>query len=254
MASMAASTHAAVLVSYNFAGATDEQAVALTADRTTATSADNPGGTLASIATEFTSATGFAAVYDNESDAGGLDGTGSLNFQMKGSSGTQTPTVAVTNNSYFEFTVDFAALGAGLSANLTSLDFIAAKSGNGNRGFFVVTNGTADGFGYDAPSDEAYSDVTAASIVNFDSVVDSTRDTDAGTTEFTPYSISLTGSDFQNLTQAVTFRLYATSNSSSATVQFDDFTLNGSVIPEPSTLGLALLGAFGLLTVRSRRQ
>ena len=244
-----AGADAAVLVSYDFAGAVDNAGVALTANRPTATPADDPDGSFASLATEFTLASGGSSgQYDNEADGGGA----STNFQMKGSSGTQLPSVAVTNNAYFEFTVDFSALPSGQFANLTSLDFIAAKSGSGDRGFFIVTNGPSDGFGYDAPTNAEYVNVAAGSVVNFDKNVDSVRNTSAGTGEFTPYSISLADSDFQNLTQAVTFRLYATSDGTGSTVQFDNFALNGEVIPEPASLALLGLGGLMLLPRRKR--
>ncbi len=56
--------------------------------------------------------------------------------------------------------------------------------------------------------------------------------------KFTSYSINLTGSDFQKLTSDVTFRFYATSGGTNKTVQFDDFVINGEVVPEPSAPGL----------------
>ncbi len=247
-----ASANAAVLVSYDFAGATDNAAVALTVDRPTATLADNPGGTLAAITTEFTRASeGTSGLYDNEADGGGS----STNFQMKGSSGTQTPSVAIANNAYFEFTVNFSALAPGQEANLTSLNFIAARSGATERGFFITTNGPADGFGYDAPSDAGYGNTTAGTtFVSFDKNVDSQRTTTAGTGEFTAYSLDLTGSDFQNLTSDVTFRLYATSDATGGTVQFDDFVLNGDVVAIPEPASLALLGLGGLCMLGGRRR
>lgn len=239
------SLQAATLVTFDFAGATDNADVALTAGRPTASTADDPGGILAALTTEFTRAsTGTSGLYDNESDGGDP----STNFQMKGSTGTRTPSVAIAANGYFEFTVSFSGLASGQFANLTSLTFIAAKSGGGDRGFFLTTNGPADGFGYDAPADGDFVDVAAGDFVSFDLNVDSTRNTDVGISadEFTDYTLDLSGADFQNLTSDVTFRLYGMTGETGQTVQFDNFVLNGNVIPEPGTSALALLGFFGL--------
>jgi len=69
------------------------------------------------------------------------------------------------------------------------------------------------------------------------------------------HEIDITDPAFQGLTAPVTFRL--TISADAATdfrgVGVDDLTLNGSVIPEPGTMGLLVL-AFGLMGLWKRRQ
>lgn len=59
----------------------------------------------------------------------------------------------------------------------------------------------------------------------------------------------MSGTGFQNLTSGLTFRIYSYSPGAGSSVDYDDLTVNGSVVavPEPSTLAgliaLTLLGA-----------
>ena len=262
---LAPAAQGAVLVAYDFnddpgapADPTDGQAVPFTADRTTATTGDDPtGGTLASFATEFTRASsGTSGNFENESTAGGGAAATPSNLQIKGSSGQTTPSGAVNVSGYFEFTVRFSDLPTGQTADLDSLDFITAKSGSGDRGFFITTNGPSDG-GYDAPTDAEYAapsgNTTPATFVNFDRDVSQVRNTGNGSTnEFLRYSLDLTGPAFQGLTSDLTFRLYTTSVGQGSTIQFDDFQLLGDVVvPEPASF--ALLGLGGLMLLPRRK-
>jgi len=143
------------------------------------------------------------------------------------SSGSTTAANAVTNASYFSFTVDPTSVGATFS--LTNLTFDAARGGSGSPRGWVVRS-SADSF--------------ATNLGTSD--IGTVRST------FTNYSVSLTGSSFQDLTGPITFRIYSYSPSTLSSVEYDNITLNGVAIPEPSSL--ALLAAGGLLIAKRRRR
>jgi len=83
--------------------------------------------------------------------------------------------------------------------------------------------------------------------------------TGTNTTTFSPKSISLSASQFQNITSAITFRIYIRDNDNGNPNRdwLDSVNLNGdfAVVPEPSTYAMMGLGA-GLLgaALRFRRK
>lgn len=75
----------------------------------------------------------------------------------------------------------------------------------------------------------------------------------------TTVSLDLSALAYQDLTSAVTFRLYltgslASGNAASVGARIDDLMLNGALIPEPGTGVLLLAGGVGPLTLRRRAQ
>jgi hypothetical protein len=80
---------------------------------------------------------------------------------------------------------------------------------------------------------------------------------DIGTPTVTGATISLAGSQFQNLSSATTFRLYGWGASASAgTFSVNEFTFNGSVsaVPEPSSIALLSLVGIGGFALRRLRK
>lgn len=141
---------------------------------------------------------------------------------------TAADVVADANTLYFSFTV---TPNPGNFLDLTSLDFDAARGGNATPRGWVVRS-SVDNFGANLGSSD----------------VDTVR------TTLTPYSVDLSGSQFDNLTSPVEFRIYTYSPNDGLTVEYDNFELRGAVlvtVPEPSGVVPVLL-ALGLF-VRRRR-
>lgn len=119
---------------------------------------------------------------------------------------------AVTANSYVEFTVTPTEF-----TSLEDLTFDVAKGGSGTRGWGLRSS--LDGF--------------AANIDTAD--VPTTRP------NFTNFTADLSGAEFQNLTSAVTFRLYIYAPTSGNSLEFDNITLNAST-PHAANLDITING------------
>lgn len=136
---------------------------------------------------------------------------------------------AVANDKYFTFSI---TPNPGRIMSLTSLDFNATRGGGATpRGYGVRSS--ANGFASDL----------------------STADLDTARPTWTPISVDLSGPGFQNLTSAttLTFRFYSYAPSPGQSIDWDDFTLNGTVtvVPEPAS---GLLCAAALATAARRRR
>lgn len=132
-----------------------------------------------------------------------------------------TQPLSLTGNDYYEFTL---TPNAGFQASLSSLMFDYAISGNVTGNFFV-----------------------RSSVDSFAANVGSTATTSGSI--FSTVTISLSASQFQNLTSAVTFRIYIYDNKSgNMSDLLDNVIVNGDLlaVPEPSTWAMMGLGA-GLL-------
>lgn len=123
-------------------------------------------------------------------------------------------------NDYFDFTL---APNAGFQINFVSFVFTAQRNGNGPRDF-----------SFRSSLDNFATEIAAPSATG-------------GTIDL---------SAFTNIQDAISFRLYGFNSLSVAgTFSIDDFTFNGSVVPEPATVLLICAGAAGLVrTVRRRRK
>lgn len=143
-------------------------------------------------------------------------------------SAATTQATAVSNNSYFQFSISAAA---GNVINLDELVFDAARGGSGTRGF--VLRSSVDGF---------TGDILAADVAT-------QRPT------FTNFIVPLTGASFDGL-NAVTFRLYIYTGGTGASLEFDNISINGAVVPVPEPAAVALFGVVlpaGLVMLARRR-
>ena len=125
---------------------------------------------------------------------------------------------AISGNDYFTFTLTPVS-----AVNLATLNFDIAVSGTVTGSYFVQAA------------------IGAGSFAN----VGSTLSTSSST--FTTQSVSLSATQFQNLTLPVTFRIYIYDNKNgSMSDLLDNVTVDGLAVPEPSTWAMMGLGA-GLL-------
>lgn len=130
---------------------------------------------------------------------------------------------AVAANKYVQFTITPGAS----PINIDSLQFLDSRgSTSETRGFAV-----------------------RSSLDNYTSTLISVADiptqyVEGGDWQFQDVDLSGNAA-FQNLTGPVTFRFYVfiSGVTSSRAVNFDDITINGSIVPEPATLCLLGLGA-----------
>jgi hypothetical protein len=122
-------------------------------------------------------------------------------------------------NVYFSFTVS-----ANPGMNLSSLAFNAAKGGGANPRVYDVLSSV---------------DAFATSLTGGPVTLTTQRP------NFTPVSVNLSAAPFQGLS-SITFRVHFFTPDPTQNVDFDDITLNGTVIPEPTSLALVLLGLGGI--------
>jgi len=135
---------------------------------------------------------------------------------------------ALTAASYFSFTL---TPNAGQSLDLTTLSFdaVAGTAGPSDRAFYVL----ADKTGY----------TTAGLLLTGDTTTGSPLIPYNTTTSDQLFSVDLSGNNlFQNISDSVTFRVYLRTPTSSQNLGFDNLTVNGTVVPEPSVYALGGLG------------
>jgi hypothetical protein len=211
---MVASAHGAILVNYQF-GVPGQETTVETSP------VFGPTSVLANLtATPVTDPMGTIGI-EISSAATTPPGAPFLRVDPQGNSASAA--IALTNNKYFEFTI---TPNAGFLLDLTSLTFDAARGGGGTPRGYVVRS-SLNSFA---------TDLATADLLTV-------RPT------YTPVSIDLSG--FADAAGAVTFRVYSYSPGAGSSVDYDNITVNGSVVPEPAT---GLLGVSGivLLTVRRR--
>ncbi|MFT4177330.1 MAG: hypothetical protein QM627_11835 [Luteolibacter sp.] len=164
-----------------------------------------------------------------------------------------TIATSITDGDYYEFTI---TPGSGYSATFDSLTFHAAyfNAAGGSVGDTYTTTSityylTSDIIGFTAANV-----IGSATKTGLENVTTWAGAAAAGNVETLTIDIanSAFASDFENITEAVTFRLYVSdTNSSTRNAAIDNVTLNGIVsIPEPSVALLGGLGSFLLLRRR----
>ena len=142
--------------------------------------------------------------------------------------GSTTAALAVANNEFFTFTV---TANPGLLLDLDNLTLDSGRGGDSAPRGWVVRS-SVDGFAADLDTQ----------------LVPTVRPV------FTAFSVNLGGPQFNNLS-AVTFRVYTFVPFGGQSLEYDNVTLNGTVVvPEPLGLGLFGLGAVGLAGYAWRRR
>lgn len=124
-------------------------------------------------------------------------------LQVAPPNSTTTAALAVTNNSYFSFSI---TPDANYQMDFTSLTFTCARGGASTPRGYVVRS-----------SIDSYA-------ANIDTAAISTQ-----RTTWTNVSIDLTGASYQDLTSAVTFRIYTYAPTSSTSVEYDTIAVDGTV-------------------------
>jgi hypothetical protein len=132
---------------------------------------------------------------------------------------------AVANGAFATFTITPAA-----EMDLTDLQFDVMRGGGATPRGYVVRS-SADNFATDL----------------------STADLLTARPTYTHITVPLTGASFQDLTAPIEFRLYVYAPAAGNSVDWDNITLNGTVVPEPAGLTALSLAATGILARRRRR-
>lgn len=221
MFSFTAGSHAAVLASYDFTtGVTAQTIAASSAD------ADVMAGNFSAVGTYSTNV--------------GISSAGNAYLRSTTTASSQAnalTALASGSNDYFQVTI---SADPGMTLNLTSLTFGMSAQNNNSGGNFTSTavlSSNVNGFGTAILGTGGITKTAAQST----------------STVYTPLaSYDLSGAQYQGLS-TITFRLtvFDSINDNGDLSRFDDFTLNGAVVPEPSS---ALLGGLGILLILRRRR
>ena len=192
-----------------------------------------------------------------------VDG-GSHSFFIRGSglnvadNATAAATVTATSQgNYVEFTLNSSGL-----MNLTSLTLDAAKNAGNNHSMRLLVTSDITGHLFDNRLDiisPAAADTSLANVIQ-SNLADNLSDSpngigiDWGVADNTTINLSVPA--FQNISDA-TFRIYAFtiangSPSNANVMRLDNIIVNGTVVPEPASLSLLLIGALIGRTLRRR--
>lgn len=216
---------AAVLARYDFTGSSDA-------------SSDTDSNTTAA---DLAVGAGFLPYHSFNTSFG----NSAPSRQTAGTPNNQTANL-LSGDFYYQFTV---TPDAGYKMDLTSItfDFGASYSSSSQIGWRLYSS--VDGF------DPGSGDIIASNV--FASSAQAANSFTLQTSDLTPSNPNPSvGTDFQNLTVPVTFRLYINDASTTAgsVTRFDNVTLNGvtSPVPEPSPSVMVAFGVAGLLCLRRR--
>ncbi len=156
-------------------------------------------------------------------------------FDTSATNGTAIDNATEFDAGYWALTV---SAKPGYQLDLTSLDFGAARGGTSGTRLY-----------------ELYAAVNGGSFTFGDTPIDSSPGGNETGTRTSPRaaSVDLTGATYQGI-DSITFRFYPLTPATGNTMGFDGWTLNGTVVPEPSTLLLMALGMVGLLRRGGRRK
>lgn len=208
------------------------------ADVVGGTSSTSAGGTAGNMTFSSFSAAGVSPT----ANAGGVFSF--TQWSTGATDGNSTFSGALDSSDYFQFTITPAS---GYQFSITSLTFDAGRSGTGPRQFAIRSS--ADGYtsNLSAATTNANVSVVATNVFQF---------TDTAST-YAGNSITLSGANFTNLTDPLTFRIFAfNAEGSSGVFRIDNFSIHASAtaVPEPSTYAaLAGAGVLAFAVWRRRR-
>jgi hypothetical protein len=135
-------------------------------------------------------------------------------LRVAAKAGATSQATAITQNSYVYFSLTPTG---GVRLNLTSLTFNIARGGASTPRGYVIRS-SADNY--------------AANIQAAD--VATVRPT------WTAVTVDLSGAAFQNLSSTITFRIYIYTTGTTATLEIDALTVNGTVLPDVIFYGTLL--------------
>ncbi|NJK90956.1 MAG: PEP-CTERM sorting domain-containing protein [Blastochloris sp.] len=211
------SVQAAVLITYDFTGGINGTLGPISALAPSTTPPANITATSISVASGIPGTT----FQDN---GGNIE----LNL-LPGASSAGTAAAAVSGNQYIEFTLNTPSASFALDLDNLQLD-LRRGGATGNRHLFLRTS--LDAFANDIGPGVVLAPASTT------------------LTTFTFNDIPL----FNNVTDAVTFRLYTYNDgATNRSVRVDNIVVNGAVIPEPSTVLLLLGGLGALVLLRARK-
>ena len=233
------SSTAAVLVQYTFSTGTDSAANATFsattsfANTTHSSITAGAGITIQTLGTNTASGT-YVTTTNTISNTGGA----AADYTVFAPVGFAETTIAdaVANNDYFQFTLE--ADGA-FELDLSSIYFDAASGGDSSSTRQFQLRYSTDGFTtHTALATETASPITG-SIAPFQS-------------NWLRYTYSL--ASLPDTSDTVTFRIYGTTGHAVRQIRFDNLTVEGSVIPEPSTYVLLSAGLAMIVILRRRHK
>ena len=182
----------------------------------------------------------FAFTSTSDEGAVGIDG----GFSAAGNAFNRSDTTGSTEANALAdddfFSVTLSATNVGETLNLSSVTFSLTAT-NDNTELFTTTaylQSSVGGFG------------TGNAVIS--GTGNSATQNVAGTSAASSASFDLSAPAFQGLS-TITFqvRFADTTNSNGDLARFDNFTVNGTVVPEPSA---AVLGGLGMLALLRRRR
>lgn len=236
-------SQAAVLVDYAFTGSTAS---------TDAISTATPTSVAANITSILTKSSYAATKLSIQSETA-WSTRPYVRAETTGTGASSTPTAAtaVAAGNYFDLTL---TAGLGYELDLTSFTFVVTKGGTADTRGLAIQN-SVTGFSTNGSTNLELSNPTTNTITSTGAVNGGDYQ-DIGTARsatFTNFTMDLTGAAYQNLS-TITFRIFFYTTNNSQSVEFDNFVVNGSVVPvpEPSTAAALLAGGMFMLVLRRR--
>jgi hypothetical protein len=205
-------------------------------------------GSQAAVLAQYTFATNLSATttalnvtagdFSQAPAAGATIGySGSGNIFQRSNNTSSTEATALTNTEYHTVTISAAP---GFSLSLSDVTFFLGHTTDNNTSFTstAVLSSSVDSF--------------ATAITGTGGISRTTAVTTSSAYNASAASFDLSGAAYQGLA-SITFRLtvFDNLNENGKLTRLDNFTLNGDVIPEPSS---ALLGGLGMLLLLRRRR